>query len=104
MTEPRTSTEQWLAQTVARQARAAGIRMPEVAICDSPEVNAFATEVSKNSPLIAVSTGSEEWRQAGVVEGSRKLTFVDASGRTAPEFLPRFTAEMARTETQTTPP
>jgi rhodanese-related sulfurtransferase len=36
----------------------------------------------------------EEWRQTGVVEGSRKLTFVDNSGRMNPEFLPRFTAEV----------
>ena len=36
----------------------------------------------------------EEWRQTGVVEGSRKLTFFDAAGRTNPEFLPRFTTEV----------
>lgn len=38
----------------------------------------------------------EEWRQTGVVEGSRKLTFVDASGRPNPEFLPRFGAEVGK--------
>ncbi len=54
---PRTPTEQWLVQTVARQAQAAGIRMPEVAIWESPDVNAFATGMSKNRSLIAVSTG-----------------------------------------------
>ncbi|MEW5771451.1 MAG: protease HtpX [Pseudomonadota bacterium] len=57
ITEPRNSDEYWLLQTVARQAQAAGIRMPEVAIYDSPEVNAFATGMSKNSSLVAVSTG-----------------------------------------------
>jgi len=57
ITAPRTPTEQWLVQTVARQAQAAGIRMPEVAIWESPDVNAFATGMSKNSALIAVSTG-----------------------------------------------
>ena len=31
--------------------------MPEVAVYDSPEVNAFATGMSKNSSLVAVSTG-----------------------------------------------
>ncbi len=36
----------------------------------------------------------EEWRQTGVVEGSRKLTFVDAGGRLQPDFLPSFTAEV----------
>jgi heat shock protein HtpX len=55
--QPRSADEQWLVATVARQAQAAGIRMPEVAIYDSPEVNAFATGMSKNSSLIAVSTG-----------------------------------------------
>jgi len=54
---PRTPTEQWLVQTVARQAQAAGITMPEVAIWESPDVNAFATGMSKNRSLIAVSTG-----------------------------------------------
>lgn len=57
ITDPRTPTERWLVETVARQARMAGIRMPEVAIYDSPEVNAFATGMSKNKSLVAVSTG-----------------------------------------------
>jgi heat shock protein HtpX len=57
ITDPRTPEELWLVQTVARQAQAAGIRMPEVAIYDSPEVNAFATGMSKNGALVAVSTG-----------------------------------------------
>lgn len=57
ITEPSTPTEQWLVQTVARQAQVAGIKMPEVAVWDSPDVNAFATGMSKNSSLIAVSTG-----------------------------------------------
>src|SRR5512135_878225 len=55
--QPRTADEQWLVNTVARQAQAAGIKMPEVAIYDSPEVNAFATGMTKNSSLVAVSTG-----------------------------------------------
>jgi heat shock protein HtpX len=54
---PRTSTEQWLVGTVRRQAEAAGIGMPEVAIYDAPEVNAFATGMSRNNALVAVSTG-----------------------------------------------
>ncbi|WP_017445136.1 protease HtpX [Gayadomonas joobiniege] len=52
-----TGTEQWLLDTVARQAKAAGIGMPEVAIFDSPEMNAFATGANKNEALVAVSTG-----------------------------------------------
>jgi len=57
ITDPRTQEELWLVQTVARQAQAAGIKMPEVAIYDSPDVNAFATGMTRNSSLIAVSTG-----------------------------------------------
>ena len=57
ISQPRNSTEQWLLKTVARQAEAAGIGMPEVAIWDSPEVNAFATGMNKNNALVAVSTG-----------------------------------------------
>ena len=57
ITDPRTPEELWLVQTIARQAQVAGIKMPEVAIWDSPEVNAFATGMSKNSSLVAVSTG-----------------------------------------------
>ncbi len=57
ITDPRTPEELWLVQTVARQAQAAGIKMPEVAIFDTPEVNAFATGMTKNSSLVAVSTG-----------------------------------------------
>ncbi len=57
ITEPRTQEEIWLTQTVRRQAEAAGIGMPEVAIYDSPDVNAFATGMNKNNALVAVSTG-----------------------------------------------
>ncbi|MEW5890323.1 MAG: protease HtpX [Pseudomonadota bacterium] len=57
ISDPRTPEELWLVQTVARQAQASGIEMPEVAIYDSPVANAFATGMSRNSALIAVSTG-----------------------------------------------
>lgn len=57
ISEPRSVEEHWLVDSVARQARMAGIRMPEVAIYDSPDVNAFATGPSKNNSLVAVSTG-----------------------------------------------
>ena len=55
--QPKTQTEVWLMQTVRRQAQLAGIPMPEVAIYDAPEVNAFATGMSRSSSLVAVSTG-----------------------------------------------
>lgn len=55
--QPRTQAEQWLVETVRRQAQGAGIGMPEVAIYHSPEPNAFATGASRNHALVAVSTG-----------------------------------------------
>jgi len=55
--EPRNNTEQWLLSTVQRQAEEAGIGMPEVGIFNSPEPNAFATGMRRNSALVAVSTG-----------------------------------------------
>lgn len=57
ITQPQNRTQQWLLDTVARQAQQAGIAMPEVAIYNSPDVNAFATGMSKNNALVAVSTG-----------------------------------------------
>ena len=54
---PENSTEQWLLTTVQRQADKAGIAMPEVAIYNAPDVNAFATGMSRNNALVAVSTG-----------------------------------------------
>lgn len=54
---PRNEAERWLVETVRRQAQQAGIGMPEVAIYQSPDVNAFATGMNKNNALVAVSTG-----------------------------------------------
>jgi heat shock protein HtpX len=54
---PSDDAEMWLVQTVRRQAESAGIGMPEVAIYDAPDVNAFATGMRRNSALVAVSTG-----------------------------------------------
>ena len=50
------STEFWLFETVRKYSQQAGIKMPEVGIFDSPDVNAFATGMSKNSSLVAVSS------------------------------------------------
>ncbi len=55
--QPSNPTEQWLVETVSRQAKKAGIGMPEVAIYDAPEPNAFATGANRNNALVAVSTG-----------------------------------------------
>ena len=55
--QPRTPRETWLLTTVQRQAQIAGIGMPEVAIYEAPEPNAFATGASRDHALVAVSTG-----------------------------------------------
>jgi len=39
---------------------------------------------------------ADEWQQTGIVAGSHKLTFVDASGRGSDRFLERFTAEVSK--------
>ena len=54
---PSNSEETWLVNTVQRQAELAGIGMPEVAVYDSPEINAFATGANRHNALVAVSTG-----------------------------------------------
>ena len=66
--QPRNDGERWLVQTVARQAEAAGIGMPEVAIFPSPEPNAFATGASRNKALVAVSVGLLEHMNRDEVE------------------------------------
>ena len=54
---PSNNTERWLVDTVQRHAQRAGIGMPEVAIYDAPEINAFATGWNKDAALVAVSSG-----------------------------------------------
>ncbi len=54
---PRDAAEAWLVETVQRHARQAGIGMPEVAIYDAPDPNAFATGPRRDNALVAVSTG-----------------------------------------------
>ncbi|SHJ60796.1 Heat shock protein. Metallo peptidase. MEROPS family M48B [Malonomonas rubra DSM 5091] len=57
ITTPGNDVEAWLVQTVSRQAELAGIGMPEVAIYEAADVNAFATGMNRNNALVAVSTG-----------------------------------------------
>lgn len=57
ITQPANAAESWLLATVERQARQAGIEMPEVAVYDAPDMNAFATGARRNAALVAVSTG-----------------------------------------------
>jgi heat shock protein HtpX len=55
--QPSNQTERWLLDTVRRQATQAGIGMPEVGIFETPEPNAFATGMSRDNALVAVSSG-----------------------------------------------
>jgi len=57
ITQPRNESEQWLVNTVRKQADKVGIKMPEVGIYEAPEINAFATGMTRNSSLVAVSSG-----------------------------------------------
>jgi heat shock protein HtpX len=66
--QPTNSSEKWLLETVRRQAQQNGIGMPEVGIFDAPEPNAFATGMSKNNALVAVSTGLLQTMKADEVE------------------------------------
>ena len=56
--QPQNEAERWLLETVRRHAQNAGIGMPEVAIYDAPEMNAFATGMTRNSALVAVDRKS----------------------------------------------
>lgn len=66
--EPRTAEEAWLVATVRQLAQKAGIGMPEVAIFDSPQPNAFATGARRDAALVAVSTGLLQRMQRNEVE------------------------------------
>jgi len=68
ITHPQNRTEQWLFDTVQRQAQEAGISMPEVGIFNSPDPNAFATGMRRNAALVAVSTGLLQNMKAEEVE------------------------------------
>ncbi len=66
---PKTEDEAWLVHTVQRQAERAGIGVPEVAVYDAPDPNAFATGMRRNSALVAVSTGLLRSMTRSEVEG-----------------------------------
>ena len=65
---PSNTTEFWLVETVRKYSADAGIKMPEVGIFDTPEVNAFATGMSRNSSLVAVSSGLLQQMSKGEAE------------------------------------
>ncbi len=54
---PTSEVERWLLDTVRRQSEQVGIKMPQVAIYDAPDINAFATGARRDASLVAVSTG-----------------------------------------------
>ncbi len=66
--QPQTAGEQWLVDTVRRQAERLEIGMPDVAIFNTPTPNAFATGSNKNHALVAVSTGLLEQMTQDEVE------------------------------------
>jgi heat shock protein HtpX len=66
--QPTHPGEQWLLETVQNQARLAGIGMPDVAIYDSPDMNAFATGMNRDNALVAVSTGLLQTMEQDEVE------------------------------------
>lgn len=75
---------------------AAGLLLMGLSACSEPPyTNVDNAELQimleKDIPIYDVRR-PEEWRQTGVVEGSKLLTFVDASGRLKPDFIERFTA------------
>ena len=65
---PSSNIEKWLLETVKKQSKIVGIKMPEVAIFPSPQMNAFATGASKNKALVAVSQGLLDSMNQGEIE------------------------------------
>jgi heat shock protein HtpX len=68
ITKPANNIERWLMSTVEKQAKIVGIKMPEVAIFPSPDMNAFATGATKNKALMAVSQGLLDKMSQGEIE------------------------------------
>ncbi|MDC0888352.1 protease HtpX, partial [Candidatus Thioglobus sp.] len=65
---PANNLEKWLIETVEKQAKIVGIRMPEVAIFPTASLNAFATGASRNKALVAVSQGLLDTMSKGEIE------------------------------------
>ena len=68
ITSPSNNIEKWLIETVKKQSKVVGIKMPEVAIFPSSQMNAFATGASKNNALVAVSQGLLDNMTQGEIE------------------------------------
>ena len=65
---PSNNVEKWIIDTVEKQSKTVGIKMPEVGIFPSPAMNAFATGASKNNALVAVSQGLLDNMSQGEIE------------------------------------
>ena len=65
---PSNNVEKWLLETVEKQSKIVGIKMPEVAIFPSHQMNAFATRASKNKALVALSQGLLDSMTQGEIE------------------------------------
>jgi len=65
---PQNDGEVWLLNTVKELAERSGIGMPDVAIYESHDMNAFATGMFRNRALVAVSTGLIEGMREPEVE------------------------------------
>jgi len=81
--------EQWLVNTVQRQAEQAGIGMPEVGIFESPQPNAFATGMNRNNALVAVSTGLLQHMTKDEVEAVLAMGLMQGVVNTFVIFLSR---------------
>ena len=68
ISSPSNNIEKWLIETVENQSKVIGIKMPEVAIFPSSQMNAFATGASKNNALVAVSQGLLDNMTQGEIE------------------------------------
>jgi len=68
ISSPKNNIEKWLIETVKKQSKIVGIKMPEVAIFPSNQMNAFATGASKNNALVAVSQGLLDNMTQGEIE------------------------------------
>jgi len=70
----------------------AGCGEPPYTNVDNVQLRALLAE---GVPLYDIRR-PEEWRQTGLVAGSRPLTYVDGSGRVNPELLSRIQGEVAK--------
>ena len=68
ISSPSNKIEKWLIEIVEKQSSIVGIKMPEVAIFPSNQMNAFATGASKNNALVAISQGLLDNMTKGEIE------------------------------------